>query len=107
MPIVSQPKSSEMRKAAIYILHCSRICASVSLGRFVAAGVELHTLGVEPSAHLLRLGVAYLAHCRIEPGLAEALLEDTGRVEEMVGDDGVVHPHATLVENAQDGFVLL
>ena len=52
--MASQPKSSAMRSAAMYILHWSRICASVSSVSGSAAGAKLHALAVEPGAHLAR-----------------------------------------------------
>ena len=46
-----------------------------------------------------------LLHRGVERGLAQPLLEDAGRMQQLVGDDGVVHAHAAFVENAQDGLV--
>ena len=42
-----------------------------------------------------------------ERRLAEALLVDAQRVQQLVVDDGVVHAHAAFVEDAHDGLVLL
>jgi len=46
-------------------------------------------------------------HLGDERGLAEALFEDPGRVEEFVVDDGVVHAHASFIEDAEDGLAVL
>jgi len=48
--------------------------------------------------------IAHLAHGGVEGGLAEALLEAAGGVQQVVGHDGVEHAHAALVEDAEDGF---
>ena len=37
--------------------------------------------------------------------MAQPLLEDPGGVEEPIGDDRVVHPHATLVEDPHEGLL--
>ena len=55
-----------------------------------------------PVEHGARLGVGDGAHPRVERRLAEAFLEHAGAVQQFVGDDGVVHPHAALVEHAHD-----
>ena len=48
MPIAAQPKSSAMRTAAMYILHCSRIWASV---RSVAGSVPVLNFIPRLSSH--------------------------------------------------------
>ena len=53
----------------------------------------------------LRLGVAHALHGGEQGGLGQALLEDAHGVEQRVVDDGVVHAHAALVEDAEDGLV--
>ena len=55
----------------------------------------------------LRVGVADLRSFVIQGRLAEAFLEDAGGVQQLVGDDGIEHAHATLVEDAHDGFFVL
>ncbi len=77
------------------------------VGFLVGAGDELHAPRVEPVAHLLRFLVAHQAHGRHQRRLTESLLVDAGGVEQLVVNDGVVHAHAALVEDAQDGFLAL
>jgi hypothetical protein len=43
-----------------------------------------------------------IGHLGDERGLAEPLLVDAARVEVLVAEDRVVHPHAALVEDAED-----
>ena len=40
--MASQPNSSAIRRAAMYILHCWRICAFGELGLLVRPDVKLH-----------------------------------------------------------------
>ena len=61
-------------------------------------------LGEEPVVDGAGLLVVDGQHFRVKGGLAEALLEDAGGVEQFVGDDGVVHAHAALVEDAHDAL---
>ncbi len=70
--------------------------------RFVRAEVEPHPALAQPVVHAARLVVVGCAHAGEERRLAQALLEHARRVQEFVGDDGVVHPHAALVEHPQD-----
>ena len=51
------------------------------------------------------LGIGNLRGGVVQGGLAEALLIHAGRIEQRVGDDGVEHSHAALVEDAHDGLV--
>ena len=60
---------------------------------------------VSQSQTASRLGVAAPAHLRDQRGLGQALLEEAGRVEQLVVDDGVVHAHAAFVEDAHDGLL--
>ena len=105
--MVAQPNSSAMRRAATYILHCCRTWASVRSVVLVRAELELHPRVLEPVVDALRLGVGDRLHLGVQRGLAQALLEDARRVEQLVGDDGVVHAHAALVEDAHDRLVPL
>ena len=75
------------------------------VGGVVRARVELHPVLLEPVVNGARFGVADLRGLVVKRGLAEAFLEHAGRVEQVVGDDGVEHAHATLVEHAHDGLV--
>ena len=63
------------------------------------AEVKLHARLLDPAEDLLRLGVGHLRGLVIERTLAEPLLEDAGGVEEVVGNDGIEHSHAALVED--------
>ncbi len=74
------------------------------VGLRVGAGDELHSLGVQPFAHGLRLGIADGQHFRVQRALAQALFEHAGGMQQLVGDDGVIHAHAALVEDAHDGL---
>src|ERR1039458_9263602 len=154
MPITSQPKSSAIRKAAMYILHWPRIWSSVrsvsglepvrkimplrwsqsrtawaspsltrspqggdvhlalaedlvfgEIGFGVGARAENHAFTVEPVAHRMGLAIANAAHGGIEGGLAQALLEDAEGHHTFIGNDGVIHSHATFVEDTHDGAV--
>ena len=72
------------------------------------AGAELegHAAVEEPLVNGARLLVLHGEHLGVERGLAEALLEDAGLVDELVRDDRVVHAHATLVEDSHDLLVV-
>ena len=72
---------------------------SGEIGFLVATEVKFHAGGFEPAKHLPRLTVRHADRLVKQGALAEPLLEHAGGMEEMVGDDGVVHPHAALVEN--------
>ncbi len=74
------------------------------LGFVVGAEVKLHALLQEPLVNGLRFGVGDLRGAVVEGGLREALFVDAGLEEEFVGDDGVIHTHAALVEDAHNGF---
>ena len=76
-------------------------------GLGVGTEVEVDAFVYEPLVYGLRFGVADCAHFGDECGLAEALFIDAGGVEELVVDDGVVHAHAALVEDAEDGLAVL
>ncbi len=53
-----------------------------------------------------RFVVANKAHSGNQRRLAESFLEDTQRIQELVVDDGVVHAHATFIEDAEDSLAL-
>ena len=77
------------------------------VGGFVAPEIEGHALLLEPRETFARLVIADLRGLVVKRRLAEAFLEHAGGVEQIVGDDGVEHAHATFVEHAHDGFVVL
>ena len=104
--MVAQPNSSAMRTAAMYILHCCRTCASVSSVASSVPQLELHAARQQPIVHGARLGIGHGPHLGIQRRLAQALLVDAQREEQLVGDDGVVHAHAAFVEDAHDGALL-
>ena len=86
----------------------SRICASVSS---VASSVPVRNVmprRVQPGPDGLRLGVGHRAHLRVRArtGCSRSL-KMPSRVEQLVVDDRVVHPHAALVEDAHDGLLAL
>ena len=60
-----------------------------------------------PAAHRARFVVGDLRRFVIQGRLAEPLLEHAGRVQQVVGNDGVEHAHATFVEHAHDGLFAL
>src|ERR1035437_6220087 len=72
------------------------------LGGFVGAELELHAAQEQPVERGHRLRVLDLEHGRIQGRLAQALLEEAARVEQLVVEEGVVHAHAAFVEDAQD-----
>ena len=94
-----------MRSAAMYILHWPRIWSSVSSVSGLRPVANFMPFVVQPLAHALRFLVAHLLHLGEQRRLAEPLLEDARRVQQFVGDDGVVHAHAALVENSHDRLV--
>ena len=107
MPIASRPKSSAMRSAAMYILHWLSSWPSVSS---VASSPPVRNV-IPARSSQARTACASssptCAHLGDERGLAEALLVDPGRVEQLVVDDRVVHPHAAFVEDADDRLLAL
>jgi hypothetical protein len=72
------------------------------LGRLVLTEPELHPALEKPAVGILRVRVGNLAHRRVEGRLAQPLLVDPDRVNQLVIDDRVVHPHAALIEDAED-----
>jgi hypothetical protein len=60
----------------------------------------------QPLVDGLGFGVGDGAHSGDQGGLAEALFVDARGVQEFVVDDGVVHAHAALVEDAEDGLAV-
>ena len=43
----------------------------------------------------------------VQRGLAEPFFEDTGWIQQVVGNDGIEHSHAPFVEHAHDRLVAL
>ena len=74
------------------------------LGGLVGAEVELHALLAKPVEDGTRLGFGHLRGGVVECGLRETLLVHAGLKEQFVGDDGIIHTHAALVEDAHNGF---
>jgi len=105
--MASQPNSSAMRMAAIYILHWLRIWASVRSVSSFGPGEELHPAAVQPLADRACFLIRDGAHGGDQSGLAHPLLEDAGCVQKIVVDDGVHHAHAAFVEDAEDGLAAL
>ena len=91
----------------MYIFSCSRIWASVSSVASSVPVCELHAFAIQPGTGSLGFIVWDSPHRGDQRGLAEAFLVDAAGVEQFIFDDGVVHAHAALVEDAHDGFVVL
>jgi hypothetical protein len=75
------------------------------IGFGMRSGMEVHALFVQPVAHRARLFVGHFAHGGIQRRLAQALFENSQGHQVLVGNDGVVHAHAPLVEHAHDGLL--
>ena len=68
----------------------------------------MHALARPASARTARASASGRAlHLGIQSRLAEPLLEHARGMQQLVGNDGVVHAHAAFVEHAQDGLVAL
>jgi len=76
------------------------------IGLLVRPGHEGHAPRVQPVADSLRLRTGDQPHGRHQRRLAQPLLVHAGRVEQFIIDDAVVHAHAALIEDAQDGLVM-
>src|SRR5271157_6592733 len=98
--IVGDSQRGDVHAALIEYLIIGQLCGRIS------AGVKLHALVIQPTADALRLLLRHSLHLRIQRGLAESLLKQSNRVEYLVGNNGVVHPHAAFIEYAQDGAFL-
>jgi len=68
--------------------------------------LEPHAAGKIPVEDGPGFLVLHGEHLRVERRLAQAFLEDPGGVEQFVGNDGVVHPHAALVEHPHDRLLM-
>ena len=75
------------------------------LGGLVVSEPKGHAALEQPGEVRARLRVAHLAHGGVQRRLTQALLEESQRVQQVIGDDGVVHPHAAFVEDAEEGLV--
>ena len=75
------------------------------VGGLVLPEVEGHPRRLEPTEDLAGLAVGDLRRLVVEGRLTETLLENPGGVEETIGDDRVVHPHAALVEDPHEGLL--
>ncbi len=69
------------------------------------AGDEFHASLFHPLANGGSLRVAHLQRLVVESRLAEPFLEAAGGVQQVVRDNGVEHPHAPFVEDAEDGLL--
>src|ERR1035438_6712846 len=72
------------------------------LGGLVPAELEGHALPPEPPVNGAGLPPAHPRGGVVERGLGEPLLVYASGEQELVRDDGVVHAHAALVEDAED-----
>ena len=68
---------------------------------------KLHPLAVHPTPHRPRLTVAHPGRLVVQRRLAEPFFVDARRVQQMVRDDGIEHPHAAFVKDAHDRCVAL
>ena len=102
MPMASQPNSSAMRRAAMYVLHCQSTWFSVSSVASSVPRWNFMPLVEQPLVDRARLGFAHLGGGVVEGRLGQPLLVHAGREEQFVGNDRVVHAHAALVEDAHD-----
>ena len=107
IPIASQPNSSAIRIAAIYILHCPRICRSVSSVSSLVPVTKVSPRLIQPAANRLRFGVGNRGHGGHQGRLAEPFLVNARGIEQIVLDDGVIHPHAAFIEDAENCFARL
>ena len=96
-----------MRSAATYILNWVSSCASVSSVASSAPVWNVIPARSSQRPHRLRVVVGDPAHLGDERALRQPLLVDPERVEQLVVDDRVVHPHAALVEDADDRLLAL
>ncbi len=76
------------------------------LGGLIRSQVEAHPMLVQPRVGGLRLVVADGEDFGVQGALGEPLLEDAQRVDALVIEDGVVHTHAALIEDADDRLAL-
>ncbi len=76
------------------------------LARLVGPGAERHARLGEPAPHSIRLGVGDRLHLGPQRALRQPLLVDPERVQQLVVDDRVVHPHAAFVEDTDDGLLV-
>ena len=99
--IVRNPQRRDVHLALLENLRIGQ------LGLFVRPGDELHPLRVQPRARRLRFPIRRSAHLGVQRRLRQPLLEHARGMQQLVGDDRVIHPHATLVENPHDRLVAL
>ena len=76
-------------------------------GSVVLAQIEFHAALHHPPVNRECFTVRNLLRLVIKGALAQPLLEHAAGMQRMIGDDGVEHAHAALVEHAHDGLVLL
>ena len=96
-----------MRSAAMYILHWLMTWALVSSVSSSVPKSKLTPRSTSQSKMASASVVADGAHAVVQRRLAEALLVDAHGVDVLVIEDGVVHAHAALIEDAHDGLLLL
>ena len=97
--LVREPDCGDIHPALVQDLGFRELC-----GRIVS-NIESQPFLHQPIADSLRLAGRNSLHGGVEHRLAEAFLEDTRRMQEFVGDDGVVHTHTALVEHSHDRLV--
>ena len=107
MPIAAQPNSCGQPYRGVVHLQALEHLGLGQLGRLVTSDLKAHAAGQQPLVVQARLRIAHLAHGGVQRGLTQPLLEESERVQQMIGDDRVVHPHAAFVEHAEDGLVRL
>src|SRR3954464_11666301 len=76
-------------------------------GSFISSELKTHPSVNKPIQHLTSFGFRDLLHRSKQAGLAQPFFEHSRRMQQFVRNDGVEHPHPSLVENPQDGFTLL
>ena len=68
---------------------------------------KFHAAFIQPFANSSRFGIRRPLHLGVQCRLTQPLLEHARRMQQLVRNNGVVHPHATFVEHAQNGLVTL
>ncbi len=89
----------------MYILNWLSSCASVSSLASSAPVWKAMPAASSQDRTAWASASGTVAHLRDERALRQPLLVDPQRVEQLVVDDRVVHPHAALVEDADDGLL--
>ena len=69
--------------------------------------MKLHASFYEPAKNIAALAVADSHRFEVERALTEAFLENTCRMQQVVGNDCVEHTHAAFIKDAHQGLALL